>query len=303
MSTPASRPGVAVVIASYESQETVAGTLAALRAQTFKDFETVLVDSSPSDRVEQIVRSGFPEVRFVRSSTRLLPHAARNVGVSYTNARLIVFTDADVYADPDWLERLTSAAEDGSVVVGVMRCHGSKWFDIGMHLAKYSAWLPGCAGGPTFHTLSANLLIPRALLDEIGGLRDDVHAGDAAVGWWLERRGRPARLEPRAVVEHHHLANWRSFAKERYARGRDDVGARASERQWSRSHALVWALATVFGVRLIRTALFQMVSFSRAGWLGAFIWTLPVFFLNQLAFQVGQTRSLLPLLIWGVWKR
>ena len=42
-------PRVSVVIPAYRSAATIAGTLTALRAQRFRDFETVVVDSSPDD--------------------------------------------------------------------------------------------------------------------------------------------------------------------------------------------------------------------------------------------------------------
>src|ERR1700730_14194327 len=94
-----------VIIPSYESQGTVAATLQSLRDQLFRDFETILVDSGPNDEVARIA-AGFPEVRYHRVQSRLLPHQARNVGAKLARNEILVFTDPDVVAAPDWLEKL-----------------------------------------------------------------------------------------------------------------------------------------------------------------------------------------------------
>ena len=71
-------PRVSIVIPAYFSNDTVAQTLAALRAQTYRDFEVVIVNSSPETTTQELIRGQFPEVNFEQSPTRLLPHAARN---------------------------------------------------------------------------------------------------------------------------------------------------------------------------------------------------------------------------------
>ena len=99
---------VSVVIPSFESHATARATLESLRQQTFRDFETILIDSSESDAIAQIARD-FPEVRFHRAKQRLLPHEARNVGVKLARYDLLLFTDPDIVAKSDWIERLLAA--------------------------------------------------------------------------------------------------------------------------------------------------------------------------------------------------
>jgi len=71
---------VSVVLPAWNSHETVAACLESLRSQTFRQFETIVVDSSPGRETEEIVLSRFCDVRYHRSPRRLLPHAARNLG-------------------------------------------------------------------------------------------------------------------------------------------------------------------------------------------------------------------------------
>ena len=91
-------PRVSVVFPAYRSEQTVGGCLAALRRQTFADFETVLVDSAPGAGSAAVAARGFPEVRVHVSERRLLPHAARNLGVTLARGDLLVFSDPDTYS-------------------------------------------------------------------------------------------------------------------------------------------------------------------------------------------------------------
>jgi len=97
-------PRVSVVLPAYRSEATVAGCLAALRRQTFADFDVVLVDSGPGGGTAAIVARDFPEVRCHVSPARLLPHAARNLGISLSSGELLLLSDPDTYARPDWIQ-------------------------------------------------------------------------------------------------------------------------------------------------------------------------------------------------------
>ena len=105
-------PDVSVVVAVYLSETTLDGFLDALARQTFRDFETILVDSGPTEACARIVAHRDEPLVYVRSAGRLFPQAARNVGAERSRGRLLVFTDPDVYAAPDWLERLVAAHDE-----------------------------------------------------------------------------------------------------------------------------------------------------------------------------------------------
>src|SRR4051794_34604169 len=106
MNIPQARnAGASVIIPSYESHETIAATLKSLRGQVFSDFEIIVIDSRSNNAVAKIT-ADFREVRYHRSEERLLPHEARNLGVKLARSDILVFTDPDVVAAPDWLENL-----------------------------------------------------------------------------------------------------------------------------------------------------------------------------------------------------
>src|ERR1700693_1391483 len=104
-------PRVSVIIPAFCSTGTLPQCLARLREQRFRDFEVVLVNSSPEPATADLTRRHFPEARFEQSPVRLLPHAARNAGVRLAQGEILVFTDPDCYMHPDTLEQLVAAQE------------------------------------------------------------------------------------------------------------------------------------------------------------------------------------------------
>src|ERR1017187_3657389 len=181
--------GASVVIPSYESQATARATLESLRRQTFRDFETILIDSGPSDEVARIAAE-FPEVHYHRSEQQLLPHAARNLGTKLARSDVIVFTDPDVVAAPDWLEKLMATYRRMSApVAGAVASLRKDWLDTGIHLAKFDLWLPGGKPRTVPVAASVNFLCSRQLLQRAGGFDGREMIGDTVLSWDLIRLG------------------------------------------------------------------------------------------------------------------
>ncbi|HEY3566515.1 MAG TPA: glycosyltransferase [Thermoanaerobaculia bacterium] len=292
--TSTTRPAVSVVIPAYESQRTLAGCLEAISRQTFQDFETVVVDSSPGEAAESTRRivEGFTAVRFERSEQRLLPHAARNLGVARSRGELLAFTDPDVYARPDWLERLVAAHRaTGEPVVGALACHGGRWLDQGVHLCKFSKWLPGGPPREVDMSPTANMLLPRRQFEAAGGFPGDQFLGDVTLSRSLRRQGHRLGFEPRAVVAHHHLHTLGSFVAERYTRGRMYGHLRLDGTGAGRGAALGWLAVTLPPVRLARILALVGLHASRAGQTGRCLATLPLVAVGHAASLAGEAAA------------
>jgi len=252
MSSASAPPHVSVIIPSFESQATARATLESLRQQTFRDFETILIDSSESDAIAQIARD-FPEVRFHRAEQRLLPHEARNVGVKLARHDLLLFTDPDIVAKPDWIERLLAAhgATTGAIA-GAVASLQRTWLCRGIHLAKFDLWLPGGPPRTVPIAASVNFLCSRALLAEVGGFDGREMIGDTLLSWKLVRRGNALHFAPDAVVDHDHRSTFGQLLHERFARGADFARLRAESENWDTSRTCAMLLVTIFPLRLIK---------------------------------------------------
>jgi GT2 family glycosyltransferase len=286
MSSP---PRVSVIIPAYNSEGTIAETLEALGRQTFTDFETVVVDSSPGDATERLMAERFPEIGFHHSRERLLPHAARNLGIELAGGELLVFTDPDCIAEPEWLDRLVAASdEDHPVVGGAIEADGGLT-ERGIHLSKFNSWTAGGPPGPRTDLATANVLWTRALMDRVGPFPTERWCGDTELSWRSKAEGVELRFEPRAVVHHSHDPSLRAAWRERRVRGRDFAQMRIEVEGWSRSRVA----AQLLGVPLVPFILLgRAISRARrAGDLRRSITTAPIQLVAYTGWSLGEARA------------
>jgi GT2 family glycosyltransferase len=105
-------PRVTVVIPNWNGERFLDLCLSSLRKQTFKDFETVLVDNGSSDNSVAFVAQNFPEVRVVRLPENRGFSAAVNAGIKASSAaEHVVLLNNDTEVDPGWLQALVDAAD------------------------------------------------------------------------------------------------------------------------------------------------------------------------------------------------
>jgi glycosyltransferase involved in cell wall biosynthesis len=88
-------PKVSVVIPLYQTERFIAETLASVLAQTFDDFEVLVIDDGSSDRGPALARAtGDARVRVITQSNRGLA-GARNTGIREARGIYVALLDAD----------------------------------------------------------------------------------------------------------------------------------------------------------------------------------------------------------------
>jgi GT2 family glycosyltransferase len=89
-------PSVSVVIPAYNAAAHIAGTLQSVLAQTFPDFEVILVnDGSPdTDALEKALQPYLSRIRYFRQENRG-PSSARNLGIRQARGRYVALLDSD----------------------------------------------------------------------------------------------------------------------------------------------------------------------------------------------------------------
>ncbi len=287
-------PSVAIIIPAYDSSRTIRQSLSGFCNQSYPALEIVVVDSSPDDSVSKIVASGFPALTYVHSEKRLLPHAARNLGVQMTASELLIFTDPDIYAPPDWVGSLVRAHQHhGGVIIGALTNHTDAWLDWGVHLGKFDAFLPALEDRPLGFCATANMLCSRRDFECAGGFQDGEMLGDLLISWKFDKNGVPILLAPRAAVEHHHTQSFTAFLRERYVRGNDFGRLRIQEFHWTKSRILRHLLITISGLRLAGLLLREARNSQQAGLIIKFLYTFPVSSMGQFFWLLGETGEYL----------
>ena len=117
-------PAVSVVIPLYNSEKFIGECLDSLRAQTFKDFEVIVIDDCSTDNSVNIVEEYAPKFdgRLILSKTEKNSggggYVPRNIGIKLASGEYICFLDADDYLSSTALETLYNAAKryDAEVV-------------------------------------------------------------------------------------------------------------------------------------------------------------------------------------------
>lgn len=102
---------ISIVIPLYNKEHSIATTLQTVLAQTWQDFEIVIVDDGSTDGSVDIVK-GIKDsrIRIFRQANAGVS-AARNLGIEKAQSELIAFLDADDEWKPDYLSTQMSLVE------------------------------------------------------------------------------------------------------------------------------------------------------------------------------------------------
>lgn len=128
---------VSVVIPLFNKAPFVQRALQSVTAQTFGDFEIIVVDDGSTDGGAQIVE-GFddPRIRIIRQENAG-PGAARNRGLDEAQGEFVAFLDADDEWMPEYLsESLRLLDENGPSAAAVV----SNYFEHPAGISRESMW-------------------------------------------------------------------------------------------------------------------------------------------------------------------
>jgi glycosyltransferase involved in cell wall biosynthesis len=217
-----------VVINTYNRGPSLRQTLRALRHQTCRDFEVIVVNGPSTDDTPAVlaefagaVRVGHcPEVHLSRS---------RNIGIAMAAGDVVAFIDDDALPEPAWLAQLLAAydAEHVGGTGGVVFDHtgfrlqyryavcdrtGSPRFDVSPPFDAFAR--PGA--DPFVYLQGTNASFRRRCLVEVGGFDEEIeyYLDEVEVCMRVLDRGHVIRPLAGAAVHHKYLAsNLRSAQK------------------------------------------------------------------------------------------
>ncbi len=104
-------PRVRVIVVNYNGGAHLARCVAALRRQTFRDFEVVIADNSSTDGSIAAVRTEGSCIRILEFGENLGFAAANNRAAAGAETDWIATLNPDAFPEPDWLETLIAAAD------------------------------------------------------------------------------------------------------------------------------------------------------------------------------------------------
>ena len=211
-------PALSVVIVAYNSAASLPACVAALAAQTFGDFELLIVNNASPQGEAHGAAKGHPFARVIEAGANLGFAAGVNLGAQAARGRWLVLLNPDAYPDPDWLDQLVTAsrrhpkvasftsrqvmAQDRSVLDGLGDVMSAPAIP---YRGGYLSPDPGDSPeGEVFSPCGAAMMVDRALFLRLGGLDEDFfcYCEDVDFGYRLQLVGEPTLLVPAAVIAH-----------------------------------------------------------------------------------------------------
>jgi GT2 family glycosyltransferase len=260
------KPFCSVVIPNYNGEQLLPICLDALRLQSYRDFETIIVDDASTDGSVALLEREYPEDRVLRLEQNMGLAGACNRGAAIARGEILVLLNTDTEAEAGWLAALVHALvqhpEAGSAASkmllfdqrdtlhtagdlygtdGIPRNRGVWQRDEGQYdqdLAVFS----GCGGAVAYR---------REAWDAVGGFDEDLfmYLEDVDLGWRLQLAGYCAVFAPQARV-YHRLSATGGGALSSFYTGRNTIWILAKDvpgfllrRHWQAILRAQWRIA------------------------------------------------------------
>jgi hypothetical protein len=221
--TPGAIPSVSVIILTWNGRAYLKDCLDSLAGQTFRDFETIVVDNGSSDGSAELVRAGYPWVRLLELPENLGFAEGNNRGLELARGACIVTLNNDTVADPGFLAHLVKAAElrpdAGMVAALLLNFYAPGRIDAagiapGFDGLGYCLGHGEPAGSPwdeqreVFGPSAGAALYRRKMIDEVGFFDAAffAYSEDFDLAWRGQLAGWRCVTAPCAVVRHVHSA-------------------------------------------------------------------------------------------------
>jgi len=216
-------PRVAIVVLSWNGRDDTLGCLASLRAVEHEPLDVIVVDNGSGDGTAEAVREGFPEVELVRSEENLGFAGGNDLGIRHgleRGADHVLVLNNDVEVEPGFVGALVEEAERRPDAGAL--CSKILYFE-----PRDRIWFAGATFDPrrgrgrhvrfrdrddpsetevkeTDRACGAAMLVPRAVLEQVGDFDPELYLYAEDVDWSLRARaaGLSHYLVPRSRVYH-----------------------------------------------------------------------------------------------------
>jgi glycosyltransferase involved in cell wall biosynthesis len=125
-------PIISVIMLTYNREKLVGCAIESILAQTFRDFEFIIIDNGSTDRSSAIANEFATRDERIRVIHRERGNigSGRNAGLDAAKGEYIAFIDDDDWCEPDYLEFLLGLAMESDADIAVCGAekeeHGSR---------------------------------------------------------------------------------------------------------------------------------------------------------------------------------
>ncbi len=201
-----------IIIPCHNVAETLETCLECTTAQTYRDYEIIVVDDASTDATVEVARRF--DVNLVVLDSQVGAGGARNAGAACATGEVLFFVDADVKFSADVLEALRQVFERNPnchAVAGipdrVPLVRGTfQDFTALRYNYRFTRTPTNCTSVPTWF-----LAMKRAMFDEIGDFSEEFKGAGGEeydFGYRMTKKGYSIRLERGIVFTHRYPPMW-----------------------------------------------------------------------------------------------
>lgn len=221
---------ISVVVPTFNRRNTLEVVLPSLLAQTFEGYEVLLCDAGSSDGTRELVESlGDPRLKFLPGADKGRA-GARNRGVVNAQGEVVLFTDADIIADPGLLAAHWKRHQrhPGQAVVGCeIQVNSLEEYErFRQDPQAHARHKPTRETLPWHYFLTGNASVHRTLLLEAGCFDEDFTGyghEDLELGYRLKRKALTIYYASEAVNYHWHPVPFDEQCQKMFLAGRSTV--------------------------------------------------------------------------------
>jgi len=216
-------PKVSIIVATYNSEQTIEDCLKSILAQNYPAgfIEVIVMDGGSKDATVKKAQQ-YP-VKIV--SIRLNAPAAYNYAMKIAEHPVLGFIDADAKVEPQWLSKLVRHLEEPKVagVSGRIETWNAQnpWAkSIGYELKNRYRRI----GKYTSRIATMNLLLKKAVIEEAGGWDENLPSQyDTDLGFRISAKGYKIAYEPNAACYHYNRSTVRTYYKQQLQYGKNTL--------------------------------------------------------------------------------
>ena len=109
---------LSILIVHYNTPRLLAETLRSIRrAAPRLNYEVIVVDNNPSDRLPSKMKTQFPEVRFIQAENHLGFGGGNNLAAKTAQGRHVLVFNPDIFVEYGAFETLTKFLDENKTLV------------------------------------------------------------------------------------------------------------------------------------------------------------------------------------------
>jgi glycosyltransferase involved in cell wall biosynthesis len=221
---------LSIIVPVYNRPDELKELLESLVAQTYKDFEIVIVEDGSAEKSDKVVE-GFSNKLTIRYFYKQneKPAIARNFGMKKAAGNYYLFFDSDCIVPPHYMERLTNemAGDYVDAFGGPDKANDSftkvqKAINYAMTSFLTTGGIRGGEKIDKFYPRSFNMGLSQRVFEETGGFPvTKMHPGeDMVLSIEIIKRGYRTRLIKDAYVYHKRRTSLKMFFKQVFKFGK-----------------------------------------------------------------------------------